>query len=40
MNTKKADWIKNGVTDEEWSKYLKDLDTYGLQEYLEIHQNI
>ena len=38
MNTKKADWIKNGVTDEEWSKYLKDLDTYGLQEYLEIHQ--
>ena len=38
MNTKKADWIKNGVTDEEWSQYLKDLDAYGLQEYLEIHQ--
>lgn len=38
MNAKKADWIMNGFTDTDWDKYLKDLEAYGLSEYLELFQ--
>lgn len=38
INAKKADWIMNGFTDEDWEQYLKDLDAYGLKDYLEIFQ--
>lgn len=35
----RADWIMNGGVDEGWDEYLKKLDEYGLQKYLEIKQN-
>ncbi|XCP86546.1 extracellular solute-binding protein [Roseburia hominis] len=38
INAKKSDWIMNGFTDADWDKYLKDLDAYGLEDYLEIFQ--
>lgn len=38
INAKKADWIMNGFTDADWEKYLKDLEAYGLSEYLELFQ--
>lgn len=34
----KASWILNGGIEEEWDKYLKNMDKYGLQEYLSIKQ--
>ena len=33
-----ADWFVNGITDEQWNEYLKQLDKMGLQEYIEIYQ--
>lgn len=38
INAEKADWIMNGFTDADWDQYLSDLDSYGLDEYLEIFQ--
>lgn len=38
INAKKSDWIMNGFTDADWDQYLKDLDAYGLENYLEIFQ--
>lgn len=38
INAKKADWIMNGFTDADWDKYLKDLEAYGLSEYLKLFQ--
>ena len=38
INAKKSDWIMNGFTDADWDQYLKDLDAYGLQKYLDIFQ--
>ncbi|MDO4634021.1 MAG: extracellular solute-binding protein [Eubacteriales bacterium] len=38
INAKKSDWIMNGLTDADWDQYLKDLDSYGLEKYLEIFQ--
>ncbi len=38
MNAKKADWIMNGFADTDWDKYLKELEAYGLSEYLELFQ--
>lgn len=38
INAKKSDWIMNGFTDADWEKYLKDLDAYGLKDYLELFQ--
>lgn len=38
INAKKAEWIMEGVTDEEWNKYLTNLEKYGLTEYLELFQ--
>lgn len=38
INAKKSDWIMNGFTDADWDQYLKDLDAYGLQDYLAIYQ--
>lgn len=39
INTKKSDWIMNGMSDADWNEYLKKLDAYGLQRFLEIHQS-
>lgn len=38
INAKKSDWIMNGFTDADWDQYLKDLDAYGLEDYLAIFQ--
>lgn len=38
MNTCKANWIMNGLTDAEWNEYLEKLEAYGLSEYLGIMQ--
>lgn len=38
INARKSDWIMNGFTDADWEQYLKDLDAYGLQDYLAIFQ--
>ena len=38
INAKKSDWIMNGFDDADWVKYLKSLDAYGLNEYLELFQ--
>lgn len=38
INAKKSDWIMNGFTDADWDAYLKELDSYGLNDYLELFQ--
>ena len=38
INAKKSDWIMNGFSDEDWNKYVKKLDSYGMKEYLGIFQ--
>lgn len=38
INAKKSDWIMNGFSDADWDQFLKDLDAYGLEEYLSIFQ--
>ena len=38
VNGAKADWIMNGFTDADWDKFQADLQAYGLEEYLSIHQ--
>ena len=38
MNTQKANWIMNGLTDAEWEEYLQKLDAYRLPDYLTIMQ--
>lgn len=38
INTKKSDWVMNGMTDKDWDAYLTKLDEYGLEEYLGLYQ--
>ena len=38
INTRKSDWVMNGLSDQDWNSYLKKLDEYGLEEYLGIYQ--
>ena len=38
INTAKSDWVMNGFTDADWDKLQSDLQAYGLEKYLEIHQ--
>jgi len=38
INTFKSNSIMNGFTDADWDKLQSDLDAYGLQQFLEIHQ--
>lgn len=38
INAKRSDWIMNGFTDADWDEYLKSLDSYGLNDMLEIFQ--
>ena len=35
---KRAEWIVNGNIDKEWDSYLKELDKYGLNDWLKIKQ--
>ncbi|WP_105616832.1 type 2 periplasmic-binding domain-containing protein [Vallitalea okinawensis] len=36
--TKTAEWIVNGGIEEEWDKYIDDINNMGLERYLEIYQ--
>ena len=38
INTAKSDWVMNGFTDADWEKFQNDLQAYGLEKYLQIHQ--
>lgn len=38
VNTKRGQFIVNGVTDEEWNDYLKTLEKMGLNELMGIYQ--
>ncbi len=38
INAKKSDWVMNGFDDAAWDEFQKNLDAYGLPEYLEIYQ--
>ncbi|MCM1189755.1 MAG: extracellular solute-binding protein [bacterium] len=38
IRARKSEWIRDGFDDNDWNQYLKDLDAYGLQEYLALFQ--
>ena len=38
INANKSDWIMNGFSDDDWNKYLDELNSYGMEEYLQILQ--
>ena len=38
MNRKRAEWITNGMIDEEWDSYLEELQRLGLEEWVTIKQ--
>ncbi|MCR5451082.1 MAG: extracellular solute-binding protein [Lachnospiraceae bacterium] len=38
INAHKSDWIMNGFTDADWDAYLKELDSYKLNDYLAMYQ--
>ena len=38
LNSSKAEFIRDGVTDATWQSYLDQVDSYGLEQYLEIYQ--
>ena len=38
LNSSKAEFIRDGITDASWQKYLNEVDSYGLDQYLEIYQ--
>ena len=38
INAHKSDWIMNGFTDDDWDAYLKELDSYKLNDYLAMFQ--
>lgn len=38
LNSSKAEFIRDGITDDSWNAYLNQVDSYGLDQYLEIYQ--
>ncbi len=38
LNSSKAEFIRDGITDATWKSYLDQVDSYGLDQYLEIYQ--
>ncbi len=38
LNSSKAEFIRDGITDASWKDYLKNVDDYGVAEYLDIYQ--
>ena len=38
LNSSKAEFIRDGITDDSWNAYLKQVDDYGVAEYLDIYQ--
>ncbi len=38
INTHKSDFIMNGLTDDGWNEYLKELDGYSINDYVALYQ--
>jgi putative aldouronate transport system substrate-binding protein len=38
INSSRSNFVMNGLTDAEWDEYLKQVNAYGLDEYLSIYQ--
>ncbi|HUM83954.1 MAG TPA: extracellular solute-binding protein [Lachnospiraceae bacterium] len=38
INTAKSDFVMNGLTDDSWNEYLKELDGYGINDYVALYQ--
>lgn len=38
LNSSKAEFIRDGITDESWNAYLNQVNSYGIDEYLAIYQ--
>ncbi|MBQ8490380.1 MAG: ABC transporter substrate-binding protein [Pseudobutyrivibrio sp.] len=38
LNSSKAEFIRDGITDDSWNAYINQVDSYGLDQYLEIYQ--
>ena len=38
INANKSDWIMNGFTEDDWNKYIEELNAYGLEDYLALFQ--
>ncbi len=38
LNSSKAEFIRDGITDDSWNAYLKQVDDYGVAEYIDIYQ--
>ncbi|MBO5622704.1 MAG: ABC transporter substrate-binding protein, partial [Butyrivibrio sp.] len=38
INSSRSNFVMNGLTDADWDEYLKQVNAYGLDEYLSIYQ--
>jgi putative aldouronate transport system substrate-binding protein len=38
INTSRSNFVMNGLSDADWDAYLKQVDSYGLENYLSIYQ--
>jgi putative aldouronate transport system substrate-binding protein len=38
MNSTKSEFIRDGITDDTWNAYIDQVNSYGLDQYLEIYQ--
>ena len=38
LNSSKAEFIRDGITEDSWNAYINQVDAYGLDQYLEIYQ--
>ena len=38
INTSRSNFVMNGLSDSDWDEYLKQVDAYGLENYLSIYQ--
>ena len=38
VNSQRSNFVMNGLTDADWDEYVKQVNAYGLDEYLSIYQ--
>jgi putative aldouronate transport system substrate-binding protein len=38
INSSRSNFVMNGLTDADWEEYNKQVESYGLQDYLAIYQ--